>query len=273
MGGAVRSELRKVFTTRLWWGLLLGVVFLDGLISFGFSFLVGADLGGDNPSASPFLHPNAGTIQLVFSAGFVYYLTPLIPLTLGVLLITSEFRHKTISATYLAVPVRPVVVAAKLVAVVVTGAMYALVHDLAVVAAGGGVLTLRGQPTFLDSGDVWQTLGVSLLTFVCWALLGFGFGMLIQNQIAAILVGIGVGFLAQIILGIVFGLLSWDGVSRWLPGNLSVGMLVTQDPTNGAQASSGDPYFSWWVSALLLTAYGLALSIIGSWIASRRDIT
>ncbi len=273
MGGAIRSELRKVFTTRLWWGLLLAVVLLDGLISFGFAFLVGQDFGGDSSNASPFLHPNAGTIQLVFSAGFVYYLTPLIPLTLGVLLITSEFRHKTISATFLAVPVRWVVVVAKIVAVVVTGAMYAVVHDVAVVAAGGGVLALRGQPTFLDHGDVWQTLGISLLTFVCWALLGFGFGMLIQNQIAAVLVGIGVGFLAQIILGIVFGILSWDHASRWLPGNLSVGMLVTQDPTNGAESAGGSPYFSWWVSALLLTGYGLALSIIGSWIASRRDIT
>ena len=272
MTGAIRSELRKVFTTRLWWGLLLAVVLLDGLISFGFAFLVGQDFGGGDPSQSPFLHPNVGTIQLVFSAGFVYYLTPLIPLTLGVLLITSEFRHKTISATYLAVPVRTTVVAAKIVAVVVTGAMYAVVHDVAVVAAGGGVLAARGQPTFLDHGEIWQTLGISLLTFVCWALLGFGFGMLIQNQIAAILVGIGVGFLAQIILGIVFGILGWDGASKWLPGNLSVGMLVTQDPTGGTQGG-GDPYFSWWVSALLLTAYGLALSLVGSWIASRRDIT
>lgn len=271
MGGAIRSELRKVFTTRLWWGLLLAVVLLDGLISLGFSFLVGRDFGGEG--GSPFLHPNAGTIQLVFSAGFIYYLTPLIPLTLGVLLITSEFRHKTISATYLAVPVRPVVIAAKLVAVVVTGAIYALVHDGAVVAAGGGVLALRGQPTFLDTGQVWQTLGISLLTFVCWALLGFGFGVLIQNQVAALLVGIGVGFLAQIILGIVFGILSWTSASKWLPGNLSVGMLVTQDPTNGASSDASSPYFSWWVSAIVLTAYGVGLAIIGSWITSRRDIT
>lgn len=273
MVGAIRSELRKVFSTRLWWGLLLAVVLLDGLISFGFSFLVGHDFGGGDSSQSPFLHPNAGTIQAVFSAGFLYYLTPMIPLTLGVLLITSEFRHKTISATFLAVPQRVTVVVAKLVAVVVTGAMYAVAHDLAVVGAGGGTLALRGQPTFLGDGQVWQTLGISLLAFVCWALLGFGFGMLIQNQVAALLAGIGVGFLAQIILGIVFGILHWEGVSRWLPGNLSVGMLITQDPTNGQDSSGASPYFTWWVCALLLTAYGLALSGVGSWLAARRDIS
>ncbi len=274
MLGAIRSEVRKVFTTRLWWGLLLAVVVLDGLISFGFAFLVGRDFGGGQGGSdqSPFLHPNAGTIQAVFSAGFIYYLTPLIPLTLGVLLITSEFRHKTISATFLAEPVRWTVVVAKLVAVVITGAMYAVVHDLAVVGAGGGVLALRNQPTFLGDGQVWQTLGISLLAFVCWALLGFGFGMIIQNQVAAILAGIGVGFLAQIILGIVFGILHWGSASRWLPGNLSVGMLITQDPTGG-QSTGPSPYFSWWVCALLLTAYGLTLSGVGSWLAARRDIS
>lgn len=275
MVGAIKSEIRKVFTTRLWWGLLIGVLIVDAGLSALFAFLVGNDFGGGgNPGDNPFLHPTVGTAQLVYSAGFAYYLTPLFPLTLGVLLITSEFRHKTITATFLSTPVRWKVVVAKIVAVLVIGAVYAVVHDLAVVGGGGGVLSLRGQPTFLGEGPVWQTLGISLLCFMCWVLLGFGFGMLIQNQIATILIAVGIAFLAQIILGIVFGVLHWDAAAKWLPANLSLGMLVSNDPLAGtSQAGGGDQYFTWWVAALILTAYGLVLAGIGSWLASRRDIS
>src|SRR4249919_1566489 len=105
---AIKSEVRKVFTTRLWWGLLIGVFVLDAGLSALFGSLVGTEVAGSDPATNPFLNPSVGVAQLVYSAGFVYLLSPLFPLTLGVLLITSEFRHKTITATFLAVPRRGV---------------------------------------------------------------------------------------------------------------------------------------------------------------------
>lgn len=272
MGAAIKSEIRKVFTTRLWWGLLIGVFVLDAGLSALFGSLVGSTVAGNDPATNPFLHPSVGVAQLVYSAGFAYLLSPLFPLTLGVLLITSEFRHKTITATFLAVPRRGVVVVAKIIAVVVVGTVYAVIHDVAVVAGGGGVLALKGESTYLGAGDVWQTLAVSILCFVCWALLGFGFGMLVQNQVAALLIAIGIAFVAQIALQIVFGVLNWDTPGKFLPSNLSLGMLVTNDPTQGA-GGNDSPYFVWWVNALILSGYGLVLSAVGSWITARRDIS
>lgn len=274
MIGAIKSEIRKIFTTRLWWGLLIGVVVVDAGLSALFGSLVGQDFGGGEAAeGNPFANATIGTAQLVYSAGFIYLLSPLFPLVLGVILITSEFRHQTVSATFLATPERWKVVVAKLVAILGIGTVYAVIHDIAVVAGGATVMSARGYPTFLDNSAVWQTLALSVLCFVCWALLGFGFGILIRNQVAAIMVALGVAFVAQIALQIVFGVLDWPNASKWLPSNLSTGMLVTNDPTAG-QASAGDnPYFNWWQSALTLTAYALALTGIGSWLTARRDVS
>lgn len=271
MTGALRSELRKIFTTRLWWGLLIGVLVVDAALAALFGLLVGADFGGP-PEASPFGNPNVSTLQLVYSAGFAYYISPLFPLVLGIMLITTEFRHQTVTATYLATPRRWVVILAKVVAAAVVGALYAVVHDVAAVAGGAATLIPRGQPTYLGEPEIWQTLGISVVTFVCWVLLGFGFGLLVRNQVAAIMVAVGVAFVAQIALNIVFSVVGWDSVPRWLPGNLSVNMLVSDDPTGGAQAQPQES-FSWWVSALILAGYAAVLTAVGAVLDARRDIS
>lgn len=53
MGGAVRAEIRKIFSTRLWWGLLIGVVLVSGGLSALFSALVGTTTAGSNPATTP----------------------------------------------------------------------------------------------------------------------------------------------------------------------------------------------------------------------------
>ena len=95
MGGAIRAEIRKIFTTRLWWGLLFGVVLIGGGVSALFASLVGTTNAGTDPADNPFLKMSVGTAQLIYSAGFFWLIAPLIPLALGVILITQEFRHQT----------------------------------------------------------------------------------------------------------------------------------------------------------------------------------
>lgn len=270
MGGAARAELRKIFTTRLWWGLLVALVLVSGGLSGLFGALAGSKLGGARDN--PFLHVTVGTAQLIYSAGFIYNLTPLIPLALGVLLITQEFRHQTISATFLAVPRRSRAMVAKVVAVVAIGIVYGVLHDVFSVGVGATVLEAKGLPTWLGAADVWRTVAISVLVFCLWALLGFGFGLLVRNQIAAVFVALGVAFIAHIALSIVFGVLKWHTAAKFLPDNLSIGMLVTKAP-GGVSTSSGDPYFSWWVSGLILLGYSAVLSILGCLALSRRDVS
>jgi ABC-type transport system involved in multi-copper enzyme maturation permease subunit len=275
MGGAIRSEIRKVFTTRLWWGMLLGMMALAGLIALGFAALVGTDFGEDpSTGVNPFAEMNAGVAQLVYNAGLIQNFTTLFPLALGVLLITSEYRHQTITATFLSTPRRWVVLVSKSVAVVLIGVVYAIGHALASVAGGAGMLAGKGEPTLLDNADVLQSLGIGVLAFVVWTMLGFGFGMLVRNQVAAVLIAVGFSLIGQIALNIIFAITDWTWAARWLPGNLTGGMLITVDPTGGLGDPDTQPYFEhWWLSALILVGYAAALAIAGSVLTTKRDIT
>jgi ABC-2 type transport system permease protein len=275
MGGAILSEIRKVFTTRLWWGMLLGMALLAGLIALGFAALVGTTFAEDpRTGANPLAEMNPGAAQFIYNAGIVNNFTTLFPLALGVLLITSEYRHQTISATFLSTPRRWVVLVSKSVAVVVIGVIYAVTHAAASVAGGAAMLAGKGEPTLLGDRDVLESLGIGVLALVVWTMLGFGFGMLVRNQVAAVLIAVGFSLLGQIALNIIFAVADLVWAAQWLPGNLTIGMLITVDPTGGAADPSTQPYFEhWWLSALILVGYAAVLAIIGSVLTAKRDIT
>ncbi len=278
MRGAVVSEIRKVFTTRLWWGMALGMAGLAAAIAAGFAALVGTDFGEDpsnEQAGNPFATMSVGTAQLIYNAGIVQSFTILFPLALGVLLITSEYRHKTITATFLSTPKRWIVLVSKSIAVAVIGAVYAVVHAASSVAGGVAVLVpVKGVDTLLGEPQVWQSLGIGIIAFIVWTMLGFGFGMLVRNQIAAVMIAIGVSLIGQLALNIIFSIQDWITAAKYLPGNLTSGMLVTVDPTGGTADPASVPYFEhWWISALVLIGYAAVLAIAGSILTARRDIS
>ena len=272
MGGAIKAEVRKIFTTRLWWGLLMGVFVLAGLISAAMAAAVGSGGGqgqGQQGQGGPdIMAVGVQSTQMVYSAGFVTTLIQLFPIALGVLVITSEFRHKTFSATVLATPRRWKIPIAKVAAIVVVSSVYAVVYGIGSIIGGGLVLKLvKDSSLYLDTGAVWQTLALCALAFVVWTLLGFGFGMLIRNQIAAVFVALGVAFMGNIILMIAFGFLHWDWAPKFLASNATTTML------NPSLVDPSGQSFSWWASALLLIGYAAVLTVIGAAINSRRDVT
>lgn len=280
MTGAIISEIRKIFSTRLWWGMALGMAVLAFGVSMGFAALVGLDTGSGGPGAeqgNPFARMTVGTAQLIYNAGLVQNMTTLIPLALGVLLITTEYRHKTISATFLSTPNRWTVLVSKMIAVAVIGAVYAVVHAAASVAGGALILSLvKHQPTLLGDSEVLSSLGIGVIAFIVWTLFGFGFGMLVRNQVAAVLIAVGVGFIAHLALNIVFSIKHWYTAMKFIPGNLTSNMLVTSDPTAGQQvdpAAAAQYWDHWWQAALILAAYSIALAVVGSILTTRRDVT
>ena len=273
MIGAIRSEIRKVFTTRLWWGMGLGMALLAALIAMGFAALLGnADFDDGSGSGNPFAAMTVGTAQLIYNAGIIQQMTILFPLAMGVLLITGEYRHKTISATFLSTPNRWVVLVSK-----ITGALYAVLHAAASVAGAAPIIKfVKNQPTLLAEPKVWESLGIGILAFIIWMLLGFSIGMLIRNQIAAVLIAVGATFVIQIALNIIFTVKEWYSAMKWIPGNLTSNMLITSDPLAGQTVNpqTQAQYFDhWWQAALVLIAYAAALSIIGAWLTTRRDVS
>jgi ABC-type transport system involved in multi-copper enzyme maturation permease subunit len=267
---AVRSELLKFFTTRLWWGMAIGVAvsgaafaLLFGILYTSESFLEssGGGFGGGQIVATDTQIANS-----VYTAGLsVGYLLMLV---IGVVQIGSEYRHRTITSTFLSQPHRPRVMLAKVVALVVIGAGYGLLSLVGSVLVGAVTLQARGAEPF-PSGQVLRTLLLSLLVLGLWALIGLGVGILIPNQVAALLIAVGVAWIVEPLLGLAIS--AWDFGQEHLAPYLP--SAATQAIVNGAQASADAARLSWWAGALALAAWAAAFAGAGVARAVRQDIS
>lgn len=266
MGAAVRAELLKFFTTRLWWGMAIGM-FVAGA---GFALLFGILFTSDAlAQPGPGGLPTGDELQVansVYTGGLsVGYL---LMLTIGVIQVGSEYRHRTITSTFLTVPRRGTVMAAKALALLVIGTGYGVVSLLGSVSVGALTLDLRGADPF-PSTEVVRTIALSLLVLGLWALIGLGVGILIPNQVAALLIGVGVAWIVEPLLGL--ALRAWDfgreHISPYLPTEATNGVV------NVVQNSPDDVRLEWWAAALTLGLWASVLAGIGVLLTVRRDVT
>lgn len=265
MTRAVRSELRKFFTTRLWWGMALAVFVGGAAFAALFAWFVDQG-GGAGPTGPGVSGTDTQVANTVYTSGIgVGYL---LLLTIGVLAIGGEYRHQTITATFLATPRRGRAMLAKVVALIGIGALYGLVSLAGSVSVGAVALTLIDRPLF-PSTEVARSLALSLLVLGLWALIGLGIGILLSNQVAALLVGIGVAWIVEPLLGLALG--AWDfgreHVAPFLPSS------ATNAVVGGVTQGAGQVQLEWWGGALTLTAYAVVLSGLGIWRTLRSDVT
>ena len=119
---AIASEFQKVFTTRMWWllAILLAayVAFLSGGLG---AFLGWVTTDPDAPVASGgFNGPPPGTDLATLLYSFASSVGYVFPVLLGTLAVTGEFRHRTLTPTFLAEPHRSSVLSAKFLSQLVT---------------------------------------------------------------------------------------------------------------------------------------------------------
>ena len=113
-----------------------------------------------------------------------------------------------------------------------------------------------------------RTLALSLLVLGLWALIGLGAGILIPNQVAAILIAVGAAWILEPVLGILLGLVSWgQSIAPYMPSQATVAMV------GQVNTSATVELLSWWAGALVLVAYAAVLAGIGSVLTVRRDVT
>jgi len=268
------SEFRKFFSTRLWWVILLVAFGYVGLTAGMFAFMF--DYGSNQSDGSAAMGDQVGLAKMIYSLsasqGFVF------PLLIGTMSVTGEFRHQTITPTFLAEPRRWRVLAAKMISCVPLGALYGVVTMAACVLVGGGLLALFGYDTGLSDSSTWETLGRIVLGLTIWALVGVGFGVLLKNQVAGILVVLAftqfveptirlIPVLTKHPFGFVSYLPSAAGEAISGPGLLSLMTTGDSSPINSNTLLS----LPWGIGVLL--AYGVVFAVIGYFTTLRRDVS
>jgi ABC-type transport system involved in multi-copper enzyme maturation permease subunit len=207
---AIRSEIRKAFTTKMWWALAipiavisLGINALGGL--FDDAVVNGRDLGGALPSLLPISLAVSFNQLVVFAA------------VVGTVAAAGEFRHRTITTTFLTASGRGAVLVAKMFIGALLGALYGLV-----VAVSGSLVGLLSQTAKPAAADLLVAIAVGVLVSALWGVIGSGVGMAIGNQVGALL-----ALLIPLLVGeqmLTIGLANADSesvqeLSAYLPGN------------------------------------------------------
>jgi ABC-2 type transport system permease protein len=244
----VRAEFTKLATTRLVYGVA-AVMAAFGVLTVVANATTAGQQG--NPPLS------ADSLPMLV-AGPVTQL-PAAALLLGILGMAGEFRHQTVTQTFLVTPDRGRVVAAKLVAYPLAGIALTLVILAFTAAVATGWLAAKGiTPSLLDARLGRVLLGAVLAAGLC-GLVGVGVAALVRNQVAAL-----VGVLVWVLLveGLLMSLLNAPSLGKWLP---SAAAAALTNP-GGAQLSR-------LAGTLLLAGYALALALVGTRLVVRRDIT
>jgi ABC-2 type transport system permease protein len=273
MERTIRAELLKMRTMPGMWIVLLLTFPLTALFVI-VSFL---SAGSHLFPSQTFAHVQTlADRRLLMGAGF-RAITLLGPL-LGVLCVTTEYRHKTITGTLLLTPQRSHVLAAKVVATCVWAIGMAAMTFVAVAAVGLPWNSAMGG----TAGSVLDQAGAVVpevfVATILLGLFGVGFGTLVKNQIAGVLVTIGGTLILEgLILVLVRAIFHYD--LNWLPNEATaafVGILAKGAGFGGGGGNGGGITFTllpWWAGGLAMLGWGVVPLTIGYFTTFRKDVT
>jgi ABC-2 type transport system permease protein len=254
---AVRAEFRKILTTKLALWLLAFSVAFTALNVMLMVYLVPTN--ARVADSAQLLQVPAYVNSIVASCANASVFV----LIIGIIGMTGEYRHMTITATFLASPRRAPVMVAKAVAYAVIGAIFGIINFL--VSFSLAAITLAGKDhAAIVPSESLQTLGGVILGFAIYAILGVAVGSLIRNQVAALIIALVFVFLIQPLLSAFV-----DWTTAWLPG----GALDAVMNFTYRQGEATVGLFSAWAGGLLLIGYAIVLGAIASITTLKRDIT
>jgi ABC-2 type transport system permease protein len=271
----VAAEFSKILSTRIWWILALVLFSYIALLAGGLAaFLggvqsgaIGQDAvtsgGGADLTALGSLPPLI--YSFAASVGYVF------PVLLGALATTGEFRHQTLTPTFLATPKRGRVLSAKTITLFVVGAGLGLAGLAASVGIGALVLGAVGIDPMLADGEVWALIGRTVLAMGLWAVIGVGLGVLVPSQVASIVIVLAFTQFVEPLLRFAsaFTEITAD-IGKFLPGAASDALVGASFFT---LASPGGAVLESWQGGLVLLAYGLLATVLGYLISWKRDVT
>jgi ABC-2 type transport system permease protein len=249
MTAQFRSELFKQRTTRTNLGLLLAMVALIAVVVLlHVVALPTQELTG--------LQAQLKVVGLGTTFGMIF------GSLIGALSITTEMRNGMIRPTFLAMPYRSRVIAAKVMACLIAGAALGLLSEAIAVGVGAAGLAARGIQIAPSVGDFAQLLVGGAAAAALWAAIGVGIGATIRSQVgAAISLVVWLLFIEMTVIGVA------PAVGKFLPGasgGALAGAMLQQTATYLLVPALG---------ALLIVAYAVVAVGAGLIATARRDIT
>lgn len=246
----VRSELFKIRTTRLYFGLLVaatGLVVVVTGVQLAFAGEASLTIEGASSAVE-----TEEDLRSILNAGGI---ASLFTLVLGATAVASEYRHRTIAGTYLITPARWRVVLAKIATYFLAGLIFGMVVEAGSLAVVSGWLAISGEAIPFGA-QVAQTLALTPVLTGLSAAFGVGIGAAVPNQLGAVLVSLGwVMVLEQLLSGL------FPAIAPWLPFAGVNAALTGQNPEFGAA-----------IAIVLSLAYLAAVSAVGIQVVRTRDV-
>ncbi|MGA9761299.1 MAG: hypothetical protein WBQ14_02640 [Gaiellaceae bacterium] len=253
MIAALSSEWLKLRTTRTLFWLLVAISALMTLI------VVAAVVGGRTQDISS----AKDQLDLLGIGSLAIF----IALIMGLIVSTGEFRHGTITPTLLATPSRTSVVIAK--------ALAGMFFAVALVGLAEGLVALelvialpaKGIDFVIQGGPAAGFLGRILVAAALWGALGSGIGIVLRNQIGAVVASFAWLFIAEgLIIAILHSHAIHSNAGRFFPFQATGAILTngSRNPADVLSAGAGIAVLSGWM-VLFTIAAGVLLS--------RRDVS
>jgi ABC-2 type transport system permease protein len=240
---AIRSEWLKLVSVRTTWLLLGSMLLIEAAFAIGV------------PSAQKLDELRADDVENLFIG------TPLATVfvfTIGALLATNEYRHKTADSTFIVTPQRERVVLAKLVVGLLAGLACALLFIAVNAGFALSILSSRGVKVDADTAlNIYLGVGVSL---VLTCVFGVALGALIRNQGVTIVLGIALFFILRDLLTTIFG----KDIGAYMPGP---SLLALQGPVGESDLLSQIG------GGLVFAGYCVAIAVAAVFATREREVT
>lgn len=250
----VRTELLKLRTIRMNYGLLAAAGALTALISVLIASRAGhaVGLGGD---IVPSLATVDGLTRVITATRFGM----LFATVFGVIVSSGEFRHSTATPTYLAAPHRNRVMIAKIVAAALVGLAFGLVASGVATAVGLAFVSAKGFTVALSAATMLRFAAGAAAGAALLAAAGTAVGSLVRQQVIAVIGVFAWGFVIESILAGLF-----PAEARYLPYSAAIAMA--------GRAQGASTVLPMWGAAALLAALAVVIALIASRTTVPRDI-
>jgi ABC-2 type transport system permease protein len=245
----IRTEVLKLRTVRSPWLLLGGVPLL---VIAGISGLVTSNPGSlSDPATQSKALAHVGVAAL-FTLAF------------GILAVAGEYRHKTITDSYLTTPGRAPVVGAKLIVYAAFGALAGAAASIVGIAVAAAWWSAKGVSFDWGNSAMWTTIGGGIAANAAFAAIGVGVGALIRNLVGAIAIALAWVAVVEGIVGQLVG-----NLARWLPFSASQALGAG----SGKGMVAAQQLLPRWGGGAMLAAYTAIFAIAALATSVRRDVT